>query len=60
MGWATVIGAIFQIVLLLVQTHATNDADVKALKAAQVKDISDAISSGDVSRINAAVGKLRK
>lgn len=58
--WATVIGAIFQIVLLLIQTHASNDADVKAAKAAQVKEISDAISSGNVSLINAVIGKLRR
>lgn len=59
-AWITVISAIFQIILLLIQTHATNEVDVKNLNNQKVKDISDAISSGDVSRINASIQRLRK
>jgi hypothetical protein len=58
-GWLTVIGAVFQVVLLLLQSHATNEADAKQAKADQVKGISDAIASGDISRINSTIQQLR-
>ena len=55
-----IIGAILQIVLLLLQSHYSKEAEVKTLQANKAKDISDAIASGDVSRINAAVCNSRK
>lgn len=58
-GWLTVIGAILQVVFLLLQTHAATEADIKASKAAQAKDISDAISTGNISLINAAIMRVR-
>lgn len=58
-GWLTVIGAIFQVILLLLQSHNSKEADVKQVHANKVKEISDAIASGDVSRINGIIGSLR-
>lgn len=58
-AWIAVIGAIFQIVLLLLQSHYSKNADVKKVKADHAKEISDAIASGDISRINSAVQQLR-
>lgn len=58
-GWLTVIGAVFQIVLLLLQSHNTKEADSKQAKADQAKGITDAIASGDLSRINSVVQQLR-
>lgn len=58
-AWITVISAIFQLVLLLVQAYAAKDADTKASKVAMSKEIKDAVSSGDISRINHLVQQLR-
>lgn len=58
-GWLTVLGAVFQVVILLLQSHYNNEAATKQAKADQAKGISDAIASGDVSRINSAVQQLR-
>jgi hypothetical protein len=58
-AWLTVISAVFQVVLLLLQSHATKEADAKQAKADQAKGISDAIASGDISRINSVVQQLR-
>ncbi len=60
MGWLTVIGAIAQIVLLLLQSHNTKEADAKQAHADKAKEISDAIASGDISRINSVVQQLRR
>lgn len=59
-AWLTVIGAVFQVILLLLQSHATKEADAKQAKADQAKGISDAIASGDISRINGAIQQLRR
>lgn len=56
----TVIAAVFQIVLLTLQQMANNKASSDAAKANQLKVIQDAISSGDVSKINAVIQSLRK
>ena len=60
MAWITVIGAILQIVLLLLQSHYSQTAEVKQLKADKAKEISDAIASGDISRINSIIQQLRR
>lgn len=59
-AWLTVIGAIFQVILLLLQSHYAKERDVKQLHADNAKKISDAIASGDISRINAIIMGLRK
>lgn len=58
-AWLSVIGAVFQVVILLLQSHSANEAASKQAKADQAKGISDAIASGDVSRINSVVNSLR-
>lgn len=58
--WLTVINAVLQVMLLTMQSHASDKADIKQAKADQAKGIVDAIASGDVSRINSIVNKLRK
>lgn len=58
-GWLTVIGAVLQVVILLLQSHYNKQADVKQSKADQAKGISDAIATGNISNINDVVGKLR-
>lgn len=60
MNWLVVVGAIFQVILLLLQSHGAKEEEVKKLKADKAKEISDAIASGDISRINDVVGKLRE
>lgn len=59
-GWLTVIGAVLQVVLLLLQSHYAKDADAKQVSADKVKEISDAIASGDMSRVNNIVQFLRR
>ncbi len=59
MGWLTALGAILQVVLLLLQSHYAKQADIKQAKADKVKDISDAIASGNISRINSIINGLR-
>lgn len=59
MGWLAVIGAVAQVVILLLQSHYSNEATIKQAKANQVKGISDAIASGDISRINSVIQQLR-
>lgn len=58
-GILTVMGAIFQVVLLLLQSHYSKEADKKQANADKTKGIADAIASGDVSRINSIVQQLR-
>ncbi len=58
--WLTVIGALFQIILLLIQSYSAKDADVKKVSADKAKEIADAVSSGDHSRINAVITGMRK
>lgn len=58
-AWITVIGAIFQVVLYLLQSHGAKQAVVKQAHADKAKEISDAIASGDISRINGVIGGLR-
>lgn len=58
-GWLTVLSAIFQIVLLLIQSHNTKETDAKQAKADQANAISNAIASGSIANINSVVGKLR-
>lgn len=57
--WTTVFAAIFQVVLLLLQSYYEKESDAKQVKADQAKSISDAIASGDLSRINSVVQQLR-
>ncbi len=59
-GILTVLGAIFQVILLLLQSHNAKEQDAKQASADKAKEISDAIASGDISRINSVIGKLRK
>lgn len=59
-AWLTVIGAILQVVLLLLQSHYSKESDVKQSKADKAKEISDAVASGDISRINSVVQQLRR
>lgn len=59
-GWLTVIGAIFQVVLLLLQSHYAKESDVKQLHADNAKKISDAIASNNIGRINATVMWMRR
>lgn len=59
-GLITVLGAITQVVLLLLQSHISKDNDIKQVKADKAKEISDAIASGDISRINDLVQQLRR
>ncbi len=58
--WTTVIGAILEVVLLLLKSHYSKEADAKQASADKAKNISDAIASGDVSRINMIIQGLRK
>ncbi len=60
MTWLAVVAAIFQVILLLIQSYSAKEADVKKLKADKAKELSDAISSGDHARINAVINSLRK
>lgn len=55
----TVIAAVFQIILLTLQKMAANTAASNAAKAAKSKGISDAVSSGDISRLNSAINSVR-
>ena len=55
-----VIGAILQIIFLIFKNKFEKDAKKKEEKDALSKEASNVIFSGDVSRINALVGKLRK
>lgn len=56
----TVIAAVFQIALLVLQQMAAKTAASNAAKSAMLKSISDATSSGDVAKINAVIQQLRK
>ena len=55
-----VIGAILQVVILLLKSHYEKESDIKKEHANNSKKISDAIASGDISRINDVIGGLRK
>ncbi len=59
-SFLAIIGALFQIILLTIQSHNAKDADAKQASANKSKEISDAVASGDVSRINSVVQRLRK
>lgn len=59
-GWLTVIGAVLQVVLYLLQSHASKEVEVKQDHADKAKEISDAIASGNISRINNIVMQLRR
>lgn len=59
-SWLTVIGAIVQVVLLLLQAYYAKENDAKQVSADKAKQISDAVASGDLSRINAIVQQLRR
>ncbi len=56
----TVIGAILQVVLLLIQSHNAKEDDVKKLHADNAKKITDAIASGDTSAIHRIFQQLRR
>lgn len=56
----TVIGAILQIVLLSLKSYYAKESEIKQAHADKSKEISDSIASGDISRINAAVGSVRR
>ena len=58
-GWLTVIGAIFQVVLLLLKSHYEKLYILKQNHANKAKAISDAIASGNISTINSVVQQLR-
>ncbi len=58
-AWLAVIGAIAQIALLLIQSYNAKDAETKQVHTDNAKEITDAIASGDLSRINAVVQRLR-
>lgn len=58
--WLVIVGAIFQLVLVLIQSAMAKDSEVKAIKNAMSKEIVDAVSSGDVSRINNVINGVRK
>lgn len=60
MGWLAVIGGIIQVVLLLIQSHTAKESEVKQNHADNAKAISDAIASGDISKLNAVIQQLRK
>lgn len=59
-GWTAIIGAIFQVILLLLQSYYAKESDAKQSKADKAKQISDAVASGDVARINAVIQQLRR
>lgn len=59
-AWVTLIGAIFQVVLLLIQSYNTKKSEVSQAHADKAKDIADAISSKNVSAINAVVNSVRQ
>lgn len=54
------IGAILQVVLLLLKAYYTKEADAKAVHTDKAKQISDAIASGSVSSINATIMGMRR
>lgn len=56
----TVIAALFQIVLLTLQQMAIKNAAITQAKSAKSQAIQDAVSSGDISKINAQIQGLRK
>ena len=58
-GLITVIGAVLQVVLLLMNSHFSKQAATKQAHADKAKEISDAIASGNISNINAVIGSLR-
>lgn len=59
-AWLAVIGSIFQVVLLLLQSHKAKEDDIKQAHADKAKEISDAIASGDISKLNGVIGSLRR
>lgn len=59
-GWMAALNGILQVVLLLLQAHYVKENDAKQSKADQAKAISDAIASGDASRLNSIIQQLRK
>ncbi len=54
------LGAILQVVLLLLKAYYAKEDDVKAIHADKAKQISDAIASSNISRINSVVQQLRR
>lgn len=58
--WLAIIGAVLQIVLLSMKQLFESKAEVKQAHADKKKEISDAIASGDLSRINTVIGSLRR
>lgn len=54
-----VIGAIIQILFLILKNKFEKDAEIKKKKEELHEEAKSAISTGDMSRINALIDKLR-
>lgn len=57
--WLVVLAAITQVVLLLLKSHYSKEDAISQSHADKAKEITDAIASKDLSRINAVVNSLR-
>lgn len=57
--WATIAG-VLQIVLIVLKNYFERDAEEKARKDALRTAATEAIKSGDLSRINSVIVSLRK
>ncbi len=54
------IGGIFQLLLLILKDKFERDQKVRERREAQHKEAVDAIKTGDVSRINVVLDRLRR
>lgn len=54
------IASVIQLLVMIFKSKMENDEANKKKKAEQENEAMEALKSGDVSRINASIGKLRQ
>lgn len=59
MNWAIVIGAVAQLLFLILSNIGNKNKEEKDNKEALSKELYEAIQSGDNSRINAIIERIR-
>ena len=55
-----IIGAVIQIIFLVLKNKFEKDAEVRKQKEAMREEVESAIKSRDLSRINGCIDRLRK